>query len=322
MKLRRVIVTGGAGFIGSHIVDSLMSRNLEVIVIDNFSSGSLDNIKQHIDKKSFKLVKADLKHKGQWIEEFKDADIVFHYAANPEVRVSSINPRIHFEENLVTTFNVLEASRINDVKLHVFASTSTVYGDAKKFPTPENYYPLEPISIYGSVKLGAEYLYITYSKLYGFRSLILRYANIIGPRSTHGVIIDFINKLKKNSQELEILGDGTQRKSYLHVEDAVDATLHLLNYFISTSEEYDIFNVGNDDWISVVEIANIIVEELGLKNVRYRYKPATPDGRGWLGDVKLMLLDISKLKSTGWKPKLSSREAVRKTVRQILGKEP
>ncbi|RLG87846.1 MAG: UDP-glucose 4-epimerase [Thermoprotei archaeon] len=321
MKLKKVVITGGAGFIGSHIVDSLMSRGVEVIVIDNFSSGSLENIKQHINKKSFKLIKADLKYWDQWVNAFKDVDAVFHYAANPEVRISSINPRVHFEENLITTFNVLEASRINDVKLHIFASTSTVYGDAERIPTPENYYPLEPISVYGSVKLGAEYLYITYSKLYGFRSLILRYANIIGPRSTHGVIIDFIKKLRRNPQELEILGDGTQRKSYLYIEDAIDATLHSLNYFISTNKEYEIFNIGNEDWVSVVEIANIIIEALGLRNVKYKYKLVTPDGRGWLGDVKLMLLDISKLKSIGWKPKLSSKEAVRKTVRELLDKK-
>ena len=320
-KEEKVVVTGGAGFIGSHIVDSLLSLGFKVVVIDNFSSGSIENISHNMNNPNFKLVKADLKMWSSWIHEFKDAYAVFHYAANPEVKISAIEPRIHFEENLLTTFNVLEASRLNDVPIHVFASSSTVYGDARKIPTPEDYQPLEPISIYGSVKLGAEYLYITYSKLYGFRTLILRYANIIGRRSKHGVIIDFINKLRRNPKILEILGDGSQRKSYLHVSDAISATIHLFNLFRRSNVNYDIYNVGNEDWINVVEIANIVIYEMGLKDVKYVFRPATPDGRGWLGDVKLMLLDITKLKSTGWRPKLSSREAVIKTVREILGKE-
>ncbi|RLF21545.1 MAG: UDP-glucose 4-epimerase, partial [Thermoprotei archaeon] len=166
-----------------------------------------------------------------------------------------------------------------------------------------------------------ENLAVTYAKLYGIKSLIVRYANIIGPRSNHGVIVDFIDKLKRNPKELEILGDGSQRKSYLHVYDAVDATLHLLDVFRRSSKAYDIYNVGNDDWITVREIADIVVDEMGLRGVKYRFKLGTIDGRGWLGDVKFMLLDIGKLKATGWKPRWNSREAVRKTVRQILGKE-
>lgn len=318
----KAIVTGGAGFIGSHLVDSLMSRGYEVVVIDNLSAGSLKNLEHHLNNPKFKFVEADLKnYEAKWVNEFKDADVVFHFAANPEVRVSSVNPRIHFDENLLATFNVLEAVRNNNVKYIVFASTSTVYGEAKVLPTPEDYHPLEPISVYGSVKLGAEYLHITYSKLYGIRSLIIRYANIIGSRSNHGVIIDFINKLRKNPNVLEILGDGTQKKSYLHVYDAVDATLFVFDKFRETSKEYDIFNIGSEDWIRVVEIADIIVEEMGLKNVKYEFVMTTPDGRGWPGDVKIMLLDITKLKKLGWSPRWNSREAVRKTIRQILGKE-
>lgn len=321
----RAIVTGGAGFIGSHIIDYLVRNRLaeEIIAIDNLSSGSMDNIAEHINKKYFTFVKADLKHSDeQWLYYFRDADIAIHMAANPEVRVSVTNPDIHFNENLVVTFNVLEACRRGRAKTLVFASSSTVYGDAKTIPTPENYQPLEPISIYGAAKLAAEYLCISYSKLYGIKCLIVRYANIIGPRSTHGVIVDFINKLRQNPRELEILGDGTQRKSYLHVYDAVDATLFLaLKILPTTGVDYDVYNVGNEDWITVREIADIVIEEMGLSNVKYTFKPATPDGRGWLGDVKFMLLDISKLKSKGWKQSMNSYTAVRKTVRQLLKKE-
>lgn len=315
----KVVVTGGAGFIGSHLVDILLSEGYETTVIDNLSSGSLTNLKHNLRKKGFKFVKADLKNFDSiWINELKNCDAVFHMAANPEVKVSVTEPRIHFNENVLVTFNVLEACRLNDVKYFVFASSSTVYGDAKKIPTPEDYVPLEPISVYGAVKLSGEFLTVTYSKLYSLKSLILRYANIIGARSRHGVIYDFILKLKRNPAQLEILGDGTQRKSYLHISDGISATYFLFKYLINNVKDYEIFNVGNNDWITVNEIAKIVTEEMNLKNVKFVYKPATPDGRGWKGDVKFMLLDISKLKSVGWEPSLTSAKAVRRTVRELL----
>lgn len=315
--LAKVVVTGGAGFIGSYLVEKLVDMGYNVVVIDNFSSGNLGNLKRVSNNPSVKIIKSDLKHSG-WEKELVEAEAVFHFAANPEVRVSTIEPRIHFNENILASFNLLEASRINDVKYIVFASSSTVYGDARKIPTPEDYTPLEPISVYGASKLAVEYMLITYSKLYGIKSLILRYANIIGPRLTHGVIVDFIKKLRANPRRLEILGDGTQKKSYLYITDAVDATIHLYMYFKSTKETYDIYNVGNYDWVTVKEIADIIVKLMGLRNVEYIYKPATPDGRGWPGDVKLMLLDISKIVKTGWRPRYTSRQAVELTARAIL----
>ncbi len=314
----KAVVTGGCGFIGSHLVDALMESGAEVIVVDNLSSGSTANVEGWLGSPRFKFVQGDLKDPlGGWRECFRGVDVVFHFAANPEVRVSVANPRVHFDENVLATFNVLEACRIHGVPYLVFASSSTVYGEAKIIPTPEDYHPLEPISVYGACKLACENLIISYSKLYGIKSLILRYANIIGPRSNHGVIIDFINKLKNNPRKLEILGDGTQKKSYLHVSDCVDATLHLLNVFTKNDKDYDVYNIGSEDWVTVREIADIIVEEMGLGNVEYVFKPATPDGRGWPGDVKLMLLDINKLKTTGWKPKLGSREAIVRTVKQL-----
>ncbi|MHC1629240.1 MAG: NAD-dependent epimerase/dehydratase family protein [Candidatus Nezhaarchaeales archaeon] len=316
----RVVVTGGAGFIGSHLSASLTARGFNVTVLDSLASGRLENIENLLKAKGFRFMKSDLKN-DDFVKAFNGVDVVFHFAANPEVKASTIDPRRHFEENVIATFNVLEACRACGVELLVFASSSTVYGDAEQIPTPEGYSPLEPISIYGACKLACEKLVTTYAKLYGIKSLIVRYANIIGPKSNHGVIIDFIDKLKKNPRELEILGDGTQKKSYLHVYDAIDATLHLLDVFKRSGKTYDIYNVGNEDWITVKEIADIIIEEMGLKNVKYRFKHGTINGRGWPGDVKFMLLDISKLKATGWKPRWNSREAVKKTVRQILGKE-
>jgi UDP-glucose 4-epimerase len=319
VKFGKILVTGGAGFIGSHFIDFIIEKNVadEIVVIDNLSSGSIDNIKHHIEAKKIDLVIADLKHYDQtWISKFKNADAVIHLAANPEVRVSSTEPRIHFNENVLATFNVLEASRVNDVTLHFFASSSTVYGDAKVIPTPETY-PLEPISVYGASKAACEVLYHSYHSLYGFSIAIARYANIVGPRSFHGVIIDFINKLRKDPMRLEILGDGTQKKSYLYVRDAVEASFIILK-LAKEVKGYHVYNIGNEDWVTVKEIADIVVEELGLKNVQYVFKPATLDGRGWPGDVKLMLLNINKIKNIGWRPTLSSAEAIKMTVRNIL----
>ena len=247
----------------------------------------------------------------------KDSEALFHFAANPEVRISSVEPRIHFNENILVTFNLLEAARKADVDIFVFASSSTVYGETNVIPTPESH-PKRPISIYGASKLACEALIETYHRLYGIKTLSLRYANIVGPRLTHGVIVDFIRKLRANPKELEILGDGTQKKSYLHVKDAVDATLHLFNKLLDGEFSCEAFNVGSEDWIRVVKIAGIIVEEMGLKNVKYLFKPVTEDGRAWPGDVKLMLLDIRKLKSTGWSPTMNSEEAVRETVKSLL----
>jgi len=315
----RFLITGGAGFLGSYLVERLISEGYKVTVIDNLSSGCIDNIKTWLGCSTFRFIKSDLKSLDRWVEVFKNVDIVFHYAANPEVRVSVMDPKIHFKENLQATFNVLEACRNFKVRYLVFASTSTVYGDADKIPTPEDYHPLNPISIYGAVKLACEILIQTYSRLYGLKALILRYANIIGPKMKRGVIIDFINKLQVNPKKLEILGDGRQRKSYLYVEDAIDATLKALNYILDFEKTMEIFNVGSEDWITVEEIADIVTDAMNLRNVEYLYRSVTSDGRGWPGDVKLMLLDISKLKkTTGWTPRLNSREAVKFTVNNLI----
>lgn len=317
----KVIVTGGAGFIGSHFIDFLIDKGVaeNIVIIDNLSSGSIENIRHRLNSKGVELVVADLKNFDKsWVEKFKDAEVVIHLAANPEVRISSIEPRVHFNENVIATFNVLEASRINDVSIHFFASSSTVYGDAKIMPTPEDY-PYDPISVYGASKTVCEILYRTYHSLYGFSTAIARYANIVGPRLSHGVIVDFVNKLRSDPTKLEILGDGTQKKSYLYISDAIEASMIIFRLCAKTKGYY-VYNVGNEDWVTVKEIADIIIEEMGLKNVKYVFIPCTADGRGWPGDVKFMLLDITKLRTLGWKPSINSAMAVRRTVKDILGK--
>lgn len=311
-----VLVTGGAGFIGSHLVDQLMKKGDKVRVIDNLSSGSLDNIKNWLNNPNFSFHQVDLCDLDKIIDFFDGVDVVFHFAAYSEVYIGSKRPEEIWKNNVVATYNVLEAMRKNQVKFLVFASSSTVYGDQVNIPTPEGS-KLEPISIYGASKLAGEALVSGYAHTFKMRALILRFANIIGSRLRHGVIYDFIRKLKKNPNELEILGDGTQRKSYLHVSDAVDAILHAFNVFTKSGKRIEIFNVGSEDWITVKEIAEIVSKQMGL-NPNFRFTGGVEGGRGWVGDVKLMLLDITKLKRTGWKPKLNSKESIELTTKELI----
>jgi len=304
---RTILVTGGAGFIGSYLVDSLVKQHNAIHIFDNLSSGKLQNIKHHLHRPNVTFIKGDLLSYND-IQQLKAYQFthVYHLAANPEVRVSSINPETHFQQNIVATYNLLEYLRKNqDSPKIIFTSTSTVYGDASKIPTPENYAPLKPISIYGASKLACEALISAYAHTYGFKAIILRLANIVGPRSSHGVIHDFIQKLRKNPNELEILGDGTQTKSYLYISDCIDAILLATE---KSKKQVEIYNVGSEDQIDVKTMAQIIIEEMGLRNVKFRFTGGVNGGRGWEGDVKNMLLDISKLKTLEWKPKYNSQQ--------------
>ena len=316
----KVLVTGGAGFIGSHLVDRLMEDGHEVRVLDDLSAGSLENLKGWIDHERFEFMQGDLRRRDVCEKAVKGVDVVFHLAANPEVRIGAQSPELLYETNVLITYNLLEAIRKEDIKALAFTSSSTVYGEAKEIPTPEDYGPLEPISVYGGAKLAAEALIAGYAHTFDIKAVVFRLANIIGKRSNHGVIYDFINKLKANPDRLEILGDGTQRKSYLHVSDTVEAMLYLFKEFLKEDKIYDAYNIGSEDWITVTEIAEIVSREMGL-NPEFYFTGGVDGGRGWKGDVKIMLLNIEKAKAKGWKPKMNSKEAVEKTVRELLGKE-
>jgi len=312
----RVLVTGGAGFIGSHLSEALSRMGHDLVIIDNLSSGSKQNI-SHLLVSKHKEVKAfigDCTKTNDVKNALRDVDIVFHFAANPEVRLELNDPKTCFQQNIYATYILLEEFRKSHAQTIVFASTSTVYGDAKVIPTPEDYTKLEPISIYGASKLASEALITSYAHMYKKKAVILRLANIIGPRSKHGVIVDFIDKLKKNSNELEILGDGKQKKSYLYIDDCIDAILKAYN----AKQRVEVFNIGSEDQIEVSRIAEIVCEEMNLSNVKFKFTGGINGGRGWAGDVKNMLLDISKLKSKEWMPKYNSEEAVRLTVKSIL----
>jgi len=312
----RMLVTGGAGFIGSHLVDSLMRKGGKIRLLDNLSAGSMDNVTQWIGQPNFTFVEGNCLNREDIHKAMKECGLVFHLAANPEVRVGAVDTEIDFEQNIVATYNVLEEMRESEIaKTIVFTSTSTVYGDAEILPTPEEYGPLEPISLYGASKLACEALISAYCHMFDMRGVIYRFANIVGSRSRHGVIWDFIHKLLENPLELEILGDGTQTKSYLMVDECVDALLFGMEH---ASKRVEIYNIGSEDQMSVKEITRIVTEEMDLKDIGFRYTGGIRGGRGWIGDVKTMFLDISKMKRLGWTPRHNSAESVRLATSQIL----
>lgn len=305
----KCIVTGGAGFIGSHLTDLLVASGCEVVVIDSMAAGRMENLKNVEGKITF--VKCDLLDDG-WQEQFKGADRVYHIAADPDVRGSARKSREVYENNVTATVRVLEAMKEYDVKEIVFTSTSTVYGEASVIPTPETYSPMVPISIYAASKLACEAMISAYAATYGWHAWVYRFANIIGARSTHGVIYDFVQKLRANPKELEILGDGTQAKSYLSVGECVNAVVFAPTI---SHDTFNFFNIGSEDWVTVKRIAELVVEEMGLSGVSFKF---TGGDRGWVGDVPKMQLSVDKLKSFGWNPKSSSEDAVRAAIRATL----
>jgi len=312
---KKVLVTGGAGFIGSHLVDRLVKEGFSVRVIDNLSSGRLENLAQHRGDPRVEVIIGDLKKMEDAIKAVDGVDTVFHFAANPEVRVSTTNPEIHFNENVVATFNLLEAMRRRDVKELVFASSSSVYGEPEQIPVSEDA-PIRPASVYGASKAACENLIHAYVKLYGIKAVILRYANVVGPRLRHGVVWDLINKLRENPNELEILGDGKQVRSYIYIDDTIEATI---TAWRKTNNNYEVYNVGNEDWITVDEVTDEVIKAMGLNNVKKTHKPVL-HGVGWPGDVKKIALKIDKIKQLGFRPRLGSKDAVRLTVKSLLGK--
>jgi len=279
------------------------------------SSGKMEFIEHHDQDPNFKLVKLDMLELEKLKLAIKGADMVYHLAANPDVRLGAENTKVHLEQNIIVTYNLLEAMRMNKQQNIVFTSTSTVYGEATIIPTLENYGPLIPISLYGASKLACEALITSYCHTFEMRSWIFRFANIVGERGTHGIIIDFINKLKTNPKALEILGDGQQRKSYIHVSDCIDGIQYAVN---NSNEMANIFNIGSTDTINSTQIGELIVKEMGLHDVKFTYTGGT---RGWKGDVPKMLLSIEKLQKLGWNPSHNSKSSVIAATRSTLEKQ-
>jgi UDP-glucose 4-epimerase len=272
----------------------------------------MENVEHHVNSQVVEVVRGDLKDLEVVKSAVDEVDTVFRFAANPEVRVSTTNPQIHFNENVVATFNLLEAMRRRGVRELVFASSSSVYGEPDEIPVGEEA-PVRPVSVYGASKAACESLIHAYSKLYGIKAVILRYANVVGPRLRHGVVWDFVVKLRKNPSELEVLGDGKQVRSYVHVEDAIEATMIAWR----KSDDFEVYNVASEDWITVDEVADEVAKAMGLGDVKRVYRP-TLHGVGWLGDVKRVALRIDKLRAVGFKPSMSSREAVKATAKKLV----
>ncbi|MEC7708573.1 MAG: NAD-dependent epimerase/dehydratase family protein [Candidatus Thermoplasmatota archaeon] len=315
MALGRAImhlVTGGAGFIGSHLVDSLVGIGEKVRIIDNFSSGKAEFLSHHQGSDSVEIIRADLLDRAAVESSMEGVSTVHHMAANPDIRLGTEVTDTDLNQGTVATYNVLEAMRISGVKRISFASSSVVYGEANLMPTPEDYGPLLPISLYGASELASEALITAWVGTFGAQGYIHRFANIVGPRGTHGVIFDFIHKLKRDPARLEVLGDGRQEKSYLSARDCVRSMMHLIE---NSHEEINLHNLGTGDTCSVSRIAEIVVEESGLQGVSIEF---TGGERGWAGDVPKSYLDVSKLLSTGFVPEGGSEDAIRATAKALI----
>ena len=299
-----VLVTGGAGLVGSHLAASLLDRGATVRVADDLSKGTRDRVPDGAD-----FVRADLTDPDDVARAVTpDRDVVFHLAAYTDTNYD--DDRVLFEDNTAMTYTVLERMREVGVDRFAFTSSSTVYGEAPR-PTPEDYAPMEPISVYGSAKLADEALISTFAHSYGVQSWVFRFANIVGPRQRGTVVPDFIEKLDDDPSGLEILGDGRQEKSYMHVSECVDAMQHVVEH---ADDPYNVYNLGTRTTTSVTDIADIVSAELGVEP-EYSY---TGGDRGWTGDVPKMRLSIEKLADLGWEPSIESDAAVRRSARELI----
>lgn len=309
-----VVVTGCAGFIGSHLVDRLLKVGFQVTGVDNFSTGQRRFLSDACMHQNFRLVEIDLLNLDALKEVFTGAELVFHLAANADVRFGIEHPRKDLEQNTIATYNVLEAMRANDVRKIVFSSTGSVYGEAPVIPTPEDGpFPIQT-SFYGASKAAGEGLIAAYCEGFGFQSWIFRFVSILGERYTHGHVFDFYQKLIVNATSLDVLGNGKQRKSYLYVQDCIDAIFVALT---KSNEKVNIYNLGVDAYCEVNESIGWICEELGVKpNLIY-----SGGDRGWIGDNPFIFLDTKKIRSLGWEPRLSIRDGVIRTVEYLRANE-
>ncbi len=309
-----VVVTGGAGFIGSTLVDRLIQAGHHVTVVDNLSGGDRSFLAHHARSKRFRLVVEDVRNTKALSRALgPKVELVYHLAANADIALGVEDPTLDFEHSIVATFSLLQAMRHHGIKRLVYTSGSGVYGDRGRTFLSESHGPLEPVSMYGASKLGAEGLISAFVHLFGMQAWVFRPANIIGPRSTHGVVFDFMRKLQKNPKQLAILGDGKQSKAYLHVDDVIDALLLVQK---KTKEPLSFFNLSSRSFISVNRIADLVISGMGLGPVKRTH---TPGKVGWKGDVPVIRLTGTRLTKLGWKPKYDSAQAVTATVKALLG---
>jgi len=284
----------------------------DITVYDNFCSGKMSYLEEFLSSDRFNLVEGDVMNLPLLSNSMNGHDIVFHFAANPDIAKSLIETDLDLRLGIIATYNVVESMRTNGVGKIVYSSGSGVYGDVGEKPTPENFGPLLPSSMYGASKLGAEGVISAFCNMFDMKAWIYRFANVVGRHQTHGVGYDFIRKLFQNHDELLILGDGNQSKSYIHVDDVLDAILYVLS---KTNDVVNVHNVATDDYITVNEIADIVAMEMAFKNVNKKY---TGGQRGWKGDVPVVRFDLTKVKKLGWKVNYSSKQAIQKSIKELL----
>lgn len=303
----RYFITGCAGFIGSNLVDRLLADGHEVIGLDNFSTGQREFLSEALSNQKFNLIEGDLLDQQRLIQVMHDVDAVFHLAANADVRFGIDHPHKDLEQNAIATFNVLESMRVNGTKRIAFASTGSIYGEANIFPTPEDApFPVQT-SLYGASKLAAEGLIQAYCEGFQFQGFIFRFVSILGERYTHGHVFDFYKQLLKDPTQLYVLGNGKQRKSYLYIQDCIDAVLFAMN---KAKDKINIFNLGTDEFCEVNDSIGWICKYLNISPA-IAYEGSE---RGWVGDNPFIFLDCKKIRTLGWKPKLSIQEGVLKTI--------
>jgi UDP-glucose 4-epimerase len=308
------VVTGCAGFIGSTLVDRLLLAGHQVTGVDNFSTGQRRFLNPALQNTSFKLIEMDLLDLDALKLAFAGGESVFHLSANADVRFGTNHPRRDLEQNTIATYNVLEAMRANGIKKIAFSSTGSVYGESPVVPTPEDGpFPVQT-SLYGASKAAGEGLISAYSEGFGFQACIFRFVSILGERYTHGHVFDFYQKLKADPTRLPVLGNGKQRKSYLYVQDCIDAILLAMD---KAPDKVNIFNLGVDGYCEVNDSIGWICEELGL-SPKLEYSGGD---RGWIGDNPFIFLDTKRIQALGWKPKFGIKEGVIKTVQYLRANE-
>jgi len=310
----KAFVTGGAGFIGSSLVDRLLNDGHEVVCFDNLSTGQERFLESAKLSERFTFIKGDILNQEKLSRSMEGCNFVFHLAANADVRFGVNHPALDLQQNTIATFGVLEAMRANKITQIAFSSTGSIYGEAKVIPTPEDApFPIQT-SLYGTSKLSGEGLIQAYCEGFGFQSWIFRFVSILGERYTHGHVFDFYKKLKHDPSTLEVLGNGKQRKSYLYIQDCIDAIFFAIEH---AKENVNIYNLGTNEYCEVNHSISWICKELNVEpTLEY-----TGGDRGWIGDNPFIFLDTKKINSLGWKPKLTIQEAILKTVRYLKENE-
>jgi UDP-glucose 4-epimerase len=303
-------VTGCAGFIGSNLVDRLLRAGHEVVGYDNFSTGRIEFLAEACRSPRFTLVRGDALDQDELARAMRHTTFVFHLAANADVRHGTAHPRRDLEQNTIATFNVLEAMRPNGIRQIAFASTGSIYGEPELFPTPEDAPCPVQTSLYGSSKLAAEGMIAAYCEGFGFQGYIFRFVSILGERYTHGHVFDFYRQLRADPKRLDILGNGKQRKSYLYVQDCIDAMLLAIG---GARDKVNVFNLGTDEYCQVDDSIGWICEHLGVLPERVY----AGGERGWIGDSPFIFLDCSRIRALGWKPALGIRDGVIRTLKYL-----